>query len=718
MTNDSRWQGVLLTVVVAAGGGCLPREAQPTMGGSGSYQGTGGFPATGTGGFPQPGCGDTGSGFSFGTGGSTGGFVTSAQLQLGATVTPASAPPAVSGGTLRVLRSGKRAVAADPDRDQLSVVDLEAGKVLWTIALMAGDEPGRIVEDAAGRVHVALRRGGVIVTVDPTKGTIVNRRPVCSTPRGLAYDARLDQLHVACATGELVSLPAAGGTPTRTVKLDRDLRDVVVDGDRLLVSRFRSAQVLTVDAEGAVMRRLTPAPLRSPEVHFGQQFSASVSWRMVEMPGGGAAMMHQRGLDDQVVSQPGGYGNANPCDAIVHSAITVVKDGQAPRSTPAIAGMVLPTDMAVSPDGKRVAIIATGNATNAQTHGGEPSLPRVFVTDVDSVTDPTVGCQPDGKHGPCLPSPFFGGGTGGATSPGTGGGGFFGTGGVSGAAGAQGTSTPDGGAGGSGGAGPAPEDACSSTGPAGGVPVVRGEPVAVAFDGAGAVLVQTREPAALFLASGVRVDLSTESRADTGHTVFHGNAGGFVACASCHPEGSDDGRVWDFSCEGRRRTQSLAVPLAGTEPFHWGGDMKSFSQIMSNVFIGRMSGPKLAPEQTDATFAWIDRHPRPVAAPAGEPAAVERGRVLFHDDPKLACATCHAGAKLTNNLNVDVGTGGAVQVPSLRGVGARAPFMHDGCAKTLADRFNPACGGGDKHGVTSGLTPTQIADLVSYMETL
>lgn len=56
-------------------------------------------------------------------------------------------------------------------------------------------------------------------------------------------------------------------------------------------------------------------------------------------------------------------------------------------------------------------------------------------------------------------------------------------------------------------------------------------------------------------------------------------------------------------------------------------------------------------------------------------------------------------------------------MPSLRGIGLRAPFMHDGCAPTLHDRFG-ACGGGDKHGVTSGLTPAQIDDLVAYLMTL
>jgi cytochrome c peroxidase len=68
-------------------------------------------------------------------------------------------------------------------------------------------------------------------------------------------------------------------------------------------------------------------------------------------------------------------------------------------------------------------------------------------------------------------------------------------------------------------------------------------------------------------------------------------------------------------------------------------------------------------------------------------------------------------------MTVDVGTGGKFQVPSLVGVSQRAPFMHDGCAATLRDRFGP-CGGGDKHGFTSQLTSAQITDLVAYLETL
>src|SRR5450432_1157644 len=297
---------LILTMAIAATAvvGCVPAESGVTQAstGTGGFNGTGGFtglgepPFTGVGGSQPFSCDAPGSSPGASAGGATssfpGGNVVfggTFQPQLGATVTPAVAPPAISGGTLRVLRDGHTAIAADPDRDRITVVDLKTAKIVATISLQTGDEPGRVVEDAAGRVHVALRRGGALATLDPASWASVNRRSVCAAPRGLAYEAKTDLVHVACADGQLVALPAAGGVATRTIKLDRDLRDVVVDGDRLLVSRFRSAQVLTLDAAGTVTQRLTPAPFRSGDAHQNSLFSASVAWRMVEMPGGGAA---------------------------------------------------------------------------------------------------------------------------------------------------------------------------------------------------------------------------------------------------------------------------------------------------------------------------------------------------------------------------------------------------------------------------------------------
>src|SRR6185503_4987226 len=85
----------------------------------------------------------------------------------------------ISGGNLLVTHDNAHAFVADPDRDRLVAVDLASGTAT-EIALNAGDEPGRLVEDAAGRIQVALRRGGALVTIDPTSDAVIARRAVCA----------------------------------------------------------------------------------------------------------------------------------------------------------------------------------------------------------------------------------------------------------------------------------------------------------------------------------------------------------------------------------------------------------------------------------------------------------------------------------------------------------------------------------------------------------
>src|SRR5688572_21384924 len=53
-------------------------------------------------------------------------------------------PPPINGGTLLITRDGQRAIAADPDRDRIVVVDLATQDVIAKVALEAGDEPGRV----------------------------------------------------------------------------------------------------------------------------------------------------------------------------------------------------------------------------------------------------------------------------------------------------------------------------------------------------------------------------------------------------------------------------------------------------------------------------------------------------------------------------------------------------------------------------------------------
>jgi mono/diheme cytochrome c family protein len=561
-------------------------------------------------------------------------------VAVGPTRSPEVPPPPISGGTLLVTRDGRVAVAADPDRDRVWFVDLAGRAVLAGVSLERGDEPGRLVEDHAGRVHVALRRGGAVVTLDVAARAIVARRAVCAAPRGIAFDGRADALHVACAGGELVTLPAGGGAATRTLRLDRDLRDVIVDGDALLVTRFRDAELLRVGADGAIARRLRPATMEEglgPLVGPGGK--AGVAWRTVARSGG-AVMLHQRAQTSPVRVGTGGYGSGGSLcrTGIVQSTVSVFGTGT-PAALPALPQMVLAVDLALSPTGTHIAIAAPGNAP-FQTPG------QLFELQLSEVSAGMVG-------------------------------------------------------------------PCTQLHP---VPVL-GQAVAVAYAPDSQLVVQTREPATIRLRDTPEaIVLSMESREDTGHTLFHSNAGASMACASCHPEGGEDGHVWDFQRIGARRTQSLRGGVTGMAPFHWDGDMGTFTTLVEEVFGQRMNGGELRRDQVAALERWSDAQAVPPASPPSDAPAVERGRALFAD-PSVGCASCHGGARYTNNATVSVGTGAAFQVPSLTGLAWRTPLMHDGCAATVRDRFGP-CGGGESHGHTAQLAPAQIDDLVAYLETL
>jgi hypothetical protein len=226
-----------------------------------------------------------------------------------AVVVPASRPPAISGGTLLLIAQGRKAAVADPERDHVVIVDIDQLLVAATIPLQKGDEPGRLVEDGRGLLHVALRGSGAVATLDPVAGKEVGRVNVCAHPRGLAYDASADTVHVACAGGELVSLAATSGTAVRQLKLDRDLRDVVIDGDHLLVSRFRAAELLVVEADGHVSGRLSPesiaptnAPPSAPPGAPGGAGSRPRSPGTIAAPGGGRSS--SAGANDRVQINP------------------------------------------------------------------------------------------------------------------------------------------------------------------------------------------------------------------------------------------------------------------------------------------------------------------------------------------------------------------------------------------------------------------------------
>ena len=263
-----------------------------------------------------------------------------------------------------------------------------------------------------------------------------------------------------------------------------------------------------------------------------------------------------------------------------------------------------------------------------------------------------------------------------------------------------------------------PDDGGLPSGPGcGTTSSISGQATAVAYDPSGRVLVQTREPAQLIIdatePSATIVSLSTVSRDDTGHEILHSDQGGSIACASCHIEGGEDGRVWVFTDNGPRRTPSALGTVEGTAPYHWDGSQLNLPMLYTGS-LARMNGASLAADQVTAFTSWLDALPGPAPSP-GDPGSIARGQALFQGSG--GCATCHSGAKFTNNETLDVGTGQAFQVPPLVGVSARAPFLHDGCAPTLIDAIG-ACGHASTHGGTASFTSAQLADLATYLGSL
>ena len=135
-------------------------------------------------------------------------------------VTAAVAPPAISGGTLRVLSDGRTAVAADPDRDRVYVVDLSARTVARD-----GGVASRATNRAAWSRTPPAASTSRSATAAPRQLRPAPGATDRPAARGLRRAARprlrrgADLVHVACADGELVSLPAAGGAAVRTLQL-------------------------------------------------------------------------------------------------------------------------------------------------------------------------------------------------------------------------------------------------------------------------------------------------------------------------------------------------------------------------------------------------------------------------------------------------------------------------------------------------------------------
>lgn len=223
---------------------------------------------------------------------------------------------------------------------------------------------------------------------------------------------------------------------------------------------------------------------------------------------------------------------------------------------------------------------------------------------------------------------------------------------------------------------------------------------------------------------------------------------GYLSCGSCHPSGDQDGRMWDFTdrMEGFRNTQPMwALPPDG--PFHWSANFDELQDFEAAIRdhqngIGFMADEYYAATaeslgaakagfspDLDALAAYmqslVGQLPRSAhrETDGSWTAEAELGRQVF---AAQGCDRCHSGEQMTDSgwnedgspILHDVGTlletSGdrlgepltGLRTPSLWGLHATAPYLHDGRAATVEDALAA-------HGIA--LSEPEFSSLVQYL---
>jgi large repetitive protein len=231
----------------------------------------------------------------------------------------------------------------------------------------------------------------------------------------------------------------------------------------------------------------------------------------------------------------------------------------------------------------------------------------------------------------------------------------------------------------------------------------------------------------------------------------------YMSCASCHRDGSHDGRVWDLTGlgEGLRNTLELRGRAGlGHGALHWSGNFDEVQDFEAQIRTlaggtGLMSdaqfntGTRNQPlgdrkagisADLDALAAYVGSLDTFVPSPRRDAigsmtVSATAGRTLFQN---MNCASCHGGATFTGSTLTarlsDIGTLKAssgtrlgapltgLDAPTLRDVWASAPYLHDGSAPTVEAAIRAHTGPGVQNAAAiAALTATELGHLADYV---
>jgi YVTN family beta-propeller protein len=212
-------------------------------------------------------------------------------------------------------------------------------------------------------------------------------------------------------------------------------------------------------------------------------------------------------------------------------------------------------------------------------------------------------------------------------------------------------------------------------------------------------------------------------------------------CYTCHPDGHEDGLVYNMASKDMGRnlanTQSLR-DIGDTPPYKWNGknhtiykqDGLRFSTVLTRNEPFNYS-------DLDALVAYIvtgiPYPPNLVYNPTGELNAMQlRGKYFFertHDSygneipEKNRCITCHPPPYFTHLQMEDVGSliesddSMLFDTPHLNNIYASPPYLHHGLALTLEEIWT-IYSKNDNHGVVDDLTKIELNELIEYLRSL
>ena len=188
-----------------------------------------------------------------------------------------------------------------------------------------------------------------------------------------------------------------------------------------------------------------------------------------------------------------------------------------------------------------------------------------------------------------------------------------------------------------------------------------------------------------------------------------------VSCGTCHFEGRNDGLTWVFE-RGPRQTPSLAGMISLREPVRWDGLAPTVADDALETAQQLMGAFEMTPQAAQDIAAFID-YVRSVDTPdlGIDNAQVALGREIFNRSD-VACGTCHAGPIFSDKQTYNMFGLDGVKTPSLLGVSATPPYLHDGSAPTLRAVLDASRGG--EMGNTGNLSEEEMQALEAYLRTL